>query len=279
MLISFDYEVSSAYQKVEVIRTKLQVQNTNIVAILNNISSAIFSVDGDGKIQSDYSLYLKNVLDNQNLEGMHHIETIFHHSYLSVDEIQQLDAILMSSIGEDPLSFYANQESLPKKAQFRLGSEEKVFELDFDTICNGDLVEKILINLHDVTDIVGLTEKSRKQEDTINKISQLAFLPRSKILNFFKNADILLENTLSHIQQRKVVLLDVIFMELHTLKGLARSLKLTGLSSFVHEAEMRLAHLKTQNTSQNWDALNGAYTDIEEEKIQLESIANEYLGI
>ena len=250
-LLVFDQQVSEAYQRVSQVNDIISEQNRNITAILRNISSGIFSINEDGKIQAEYSNYLAEKFQISDLQDQNYLKAIFSLSDLSDDETSQLNTILLGSIDCDPLQFYANEYSLPNELSFQLPDSEsrRIFEVYYDTIVANDVVKRILINLKDVTLSRELQKRAEERNAKLKKVFQILEIGEMKADVFFRSAhqivsrcheQIRLWNEKSHI---------IVFESLHTLKGNARNLGLTDISALTHKAEEYLITIEDTPTA------------------------------
>lgn len=271
-IMLFDSQVRSAYDRVSEANREIRSKNLHIEAILNSISSGIFSINEKGIIQDECSDYLKNCLDEQSLAGSHYLDTIFRYARLNQDQVKSIDTILISAIGEDPIQFFANEESLPKEISFDLEGEERLFEFSFDTILLDGIVKEILINLKDVTEQRMIQKLSEKREEETLKIARLATLPPNRIRAFFIDASMMIEKIKESQDSKNKELLRV----LHTIKGNARNLGLNDLAELAHLSEEIAIEVEAQVNDEKFSKALGALISAVNE---YEELIQKHLGI
>lgn len=116
-------------------------------------------------------------------------------------------------------------------------------------------VEKVLVSIRDVTKLRRLEAQARRQEEDMKVIMELIQIPEDRFHRF-------VDKTLAYLQENRTILqegrqapADVIkrlFVNMHTIKGAARTYYLGALSSVSHEAEQYYAAL--QKGEALWDS-------------------------
>ena len=143
---------------------KVEEKTRDTKAILYNLTQGIFSLKDRGDdivISGDYSPYLETIVDRKELSDQDAFLNIFDRTDLSREKRDSLRAILDTSIGEDEIQWDAVNYSLPTEVRI----DQKICEISWDKIIKGDLIEKILVTMRDVTSLREAEEKTKRTEE------------------------------------------------------------------------------------------------------------------
>ena len=271
----FDKKVSAAYDKVNLINAAVEKKNQHIEAILSSISTGIFSIDEKGIVQTECSRYLLQQFSEEKVIKNHYIDAIFKYSNLSRDQIKMMDTILMSSIGENLMQFFANETNLPQNMVLTLQGQEYLTEITYDPLLHDEIIRGILINIKDVTAQRELQKMSRLRERQSEKVAKLAMLPVLQVKAFLRSAEsqideISLYTAAPHPTGDRSKMLRA----LHTLKGNVRAIGLLDIAELAHIAEDSFAN-SNQAPPDGQASLQALIVAIEEYR----DLARDYLGL
>ncbi|HYX34666.1 MAG TPA: ATP-binding protein [Oligoflexus sp.] len=239
-----------------------------INALLDNIKTGIFSISDPIRLTIDRrrSKGLELVL-NADPKLAYTLDTLlFEKSRLSPDRIDIIRASLSGSIGENVLSFEINAEHLPKELAVDVRGKTRTIELDWSTILGTDntTVLRILVSCRDVTELRDSQKSSEAQQRELGMIQQLIAVPHLRFLRFVGAVKRALEENRQILEasseQDNLGLkrsLRMVFINLHTIKGAARTLDLQEISSSIHAAEDLLTTMMTQGFDRNILLENG----------------------
>lgn len=261
----------------------VEEKTRDIRSIMKHIPLGIFMIKPDLKIHKDHSHYIKEIFDHSDLESQDAMELIFSASNLSSDAKNQAINAIQSALGEELINFEVNCHALPLEIHRQDKSgETKIFDLTWNCILDtSEKVDKILVTMRDVTDWRKLQEQAKDQQEELEFIGEILRVPSSRFLRFIRTChDLIQENKkLIHSQEKNFEILKLLFINMHTIKGAARSLYLKKMTSVFHDVEQYYAHLQ-KNMSATWDVAKMEKDLDQAQRIVLfyENIAKEKLG-
>ncbi len=237
-------------QKVKERTVQLAEKNRDIRTILANIKQGILTITPDLSVHPEYSQFVESILETKSIANQPVMNLIFDQSDLSSDKKDQVHGALDFSIQQDLLCFESNGGSLVRECRRkRSNGEEQFLELDWDPIINADdLVEKIMLTVRDVTEVRKLRDHAEKNQKVLTMLSQILNAGSDRFQAFIKNSSTILNKAAELIKQAgpdDQELVNTAYRHLHTVKGNARSLALTELTSLVHECESILVHMRS----------------------------------
>lgn len=252
---------ATAFRNSERLGQELQVevdrQTRDIRSILEGIKQGILTIiDRKAPIGRHHSQYLNELVVKKNVESMNIDELLFHRSSLSSDELNRIHACLDMSLKSDELNFEVNQHTLPRELPYKsFDGLEKVLNIDWNPVVDEEgCVEKILVTIRDVTELRALELENRKQEEDIRIFTELVKIPEDRFQRFVKKTLSYLQDNRQLIQLNSSLKKDVIrrlFINMHTIKGAARTYLLKALSDASHEVEQYYSRLEKGTGS--WD--------------------------
>jgi HPt (histidine-containing phosphotransfer) domain-containing protein len=235
----------------KVLQLEVDRQTREIKSIMQSIELGIFTVvDEDLRIGDQFSTHLKTLTQRDDIQGRSLDTILFANAKLTSDKRDQALSVLRSSINSDLLNFEMNTHCLPQELIIQVSGSggEQVWELDWTPIVNKqDIIEKVLVCVRDVTDILRLKEKARDQESHLAIINELILVAEDRFSRFLSTSQTLIrENQVlldTHSAESQTVLRQL-FMNMHTLKGMARTYHFAALSAAAHHAEQCLSELQ-----------------------------------
>src|SRR5690606_6862754 len=87
-------------------------------------------------------------------------------------------------IGEDQINFSFNEHLLVKEYEAVLGGNNKTLSLDWNPICENNVVIKLMVSVRDVTELKRMEKESSIQKRELAFIGQLVKVPRHKFQHF-----------------------------------------------------------------------------------------------
>ena len=242
----------------------------DICSIMKHIDIGILAMTRPGfAIARDYSVHLKEIFAQNELAGMDACDLLFSRSSVSADEISQATAAIDCCLNEHEIAFETNKHCLPRELIFQRSEEDRrILELTWNAITNDEaMVEKILVTIKDVTELRILEEESHDRKEELELISELLDVSSEVYGRFTTNArDLMAENRKlldsQSIRLKDLSTLKVMFINVHTVKGAARSLYFKKMTKVFHEVEQYFADLQ-QNPAKPWN-LDKMYCDLNE---------------
>ncbi len=245
--LAADLNVANATLKdhIENVEAIVEEKTRDIKSMLANIPQGIFMISAkDGLIMPDYSVHLASILGTKAISGRGVRDILLSRSDLSFDQIDQTETVLLSSLGYDSLNFEANQALLAKELLLNLPQGSKILELEWNPICDeNDVVEKILVTLRDVTQIRELERQREQQQRELEAIGKVLQVPSDKFNNFLATCEDFMGSctqTLDNEPTLQLKSIHKVFMNIHTMKGMARTFHLDDLATALHEFESQL---------------------------------------
>jgi signal transduction histidine kinase len=234
---------------------KVEEKTRDIMAIMKNIKLGIFAIQKETfSIHKDYSQHLEEMLHQTHLHNRPALPLLFQNSNLSEDEKQQAESALDTSLGEDELAFETNAHCLPREVHYKAPHPEQTFELDWNPMTNqAGEVERVLVTCKDVTEIRRYQKEAEHRQKELNFIAELINISQEKFSKFSASAHHFIEENkrLLGSANETAEVLKILFINMHTMKGAARSLGLKEMTNTVHEAENTLTLL--QKGEHGWD--------------------------
>ncbi|MDQ3233732.1 MAG: ATP-binding protein, partial [Pseudobdellovibrionaceae bacterium] len=295
--------VKTSEHKIRGLSEELKREHQNVLALNNNLERlvdektrdirtmmehiplGVFMITADRRIHKDHSRRLSHIFPQQDPETSEAIDFLFARSTLGSDERNQASACIQGTLGDDALNFETNAHLLPLELKQEFPNGTKYFDLTWNVIENAEaVVDKILVTIRDVTDLRRLQERSRDQQEELEFIGEILRVPSPRFLRFLRSCrDFIQENEnlirSQAIEKRNLEALKLLFVNMHTVKGSARSLYLKKMSQVFHEVEQYYAHLQKHEHAE-WDVVKMAKDLSDAKKIVdlYEKIAKEKLG-
>jgi chemotaxis protein histidine kinase CheA len=118
-------------------------------------------------------------------------------------------------------------------------------------------VDELLVTVRDVTELRSLEHEARDKQEELQFIHELINVPAPTFHRFisncreFMNENRRLINT-GHVQQKDMEVLKILFINMHTMKGAARSLYFKKMTRIFHDVEQYYALLQKEPKA-TWD--------------------------
>lgn len=252
--VGFFYKKSLEYRgQLERQALALREQFILVSNILNHMKQAIFAIDCNKRVVAPVSLYTGTIFPKQ-IEGLH-INALFFNEKERTEVCTQMNSALDLVFGEDELSWQMLRSNLPPELDLKVGTSDRRMKLSYNDMrsSEGDL-EKVLLVVEDVTELRMLessfqkADEARKREMTL--VQQIFRREVQELGSFFRNTARLLSEISSIFEGKQqegertnsqFILSEEemakILRHFHTIKGNARALGFSVLSSVVHECE------------------------------------------
>ena len=240
-------------------RTAQLSQKTNdINAMLQNMSLGVCTVVPGNELHPEYSNHLRTIFGVDEVAGRNLINCLFDRSDLGVDSKDQISVALGAIIGEAAMMFDLNGHLLPRETVLQGEGAPKTVQLDWSPIVGeAQTVEKVLLIAQDVTHMRELERASAQQQAELEIISKIIAIAAGKFNDFVDSATKfiagnrdLLRHAAGARDAEKIALL---FRNMHTIKGNARTYDLRLVTDAAHAAEQTYDRLRKDPTAV-WDA-------------------------
>lgn len=242
-VVAFNAMIEKIQQSNEEIRQK----TADIHAMLHYIPQGILTLESGGIIHPEYSEHLKTVLETSDIAGRDVMHVVFDGSGLGVDALNQMETAISACIGEDEMNFEFNAHLLPLEIDKTMpDGRTKVLDLNWSPITDETgTTLRLLLCLRDVTDLRVLAKAADAQKKELALIGEILAVRQEKFQEFMGSAkEFIAENEALIIaaagtEARRKEAIAVLFRNMHTIKGNARTYGLLQLTDVVHQAEER----------------------------------------
>jgi HPt (histidine-containing phosphotransfer) domain-containing protein len=232
----------------------------DIRSILAHIQLGIFAIQPERfQIHKDHSQHMREIFEVDDISRLSACDLLFARSQLTSDETSQAVSALQASLGENALVFQLNSHCLPQEIHYQGPSGRvKLLELSWHPVIDqDDCIEKILVTVRDVTQLRALEEEAQDKKEELQFISELLNISAEAFRQFMQNADDFMKENRKlinsqSIQFKDMEVLKVLFINMHTMKGAARSLYLKKMTRVFHDVEQYYAQLQSAPDA-HWD--------------------------
>jgi HPt (histidine-containing phosphotransfer) domain-containing protein/PAS domain-containing protein len=243
----------------EDLERRVEEKTRDIRSILEHIQLGIFAITGPGRsIHKDHSRYLGTLFRRKEFTGLDAAELLFENSHLSSDERSQATQALDAMLGEPALAFELNCAALPLETLYTEQGTTRIVDLNWHPVIDShDTIEKILVTSRDVTHLRALEDDANDRKEELQFIQELLNVTPEAFHRFLQNCQEFMAENRKLVNSRSIALRDmealkVLFINMHTLKGAARSLYLKKITRIFHDVEEYYAVLQ-KDPSAHWD--------------------------
>jgi PAS domain-containing protein/HPt (histidine-containing phosphotransfer) domain-containing protein len=244
------------------LRHEVEHQTAEIRSLMENVPQGIFILRSDLCIQGNYSLYLERLLGLDDLAGRSGLDVLFEGCDQSSEQKSMAMSALIAALNEESLVWSFNESCLPRELRRRHSNGEiHILEIDWHPIINArDHIERVLVTVRNVTRVRELEAESRRRQVDFDILIEIIQAGRADVLRFLDQGRLYITRCQVLLNDDKESLDSIagkVFLHVHTLKGLARSLGLKTMTMQIHDLEQELSqHQKTK--WQNWSRRRGA---------------------
>ncbi len=237
-------------------RTAQLRQKTNdINAMLQNMPQGVLTVMNGGSIHPEYSAYLATILETSDIAERHVMELLFSGSSLGADSLSQVDAAIASVIGEDEMNYEFNSHLLATEFDKTMADGRvKSLALSWSPITDDSgNVDKLMLCVRDVTELKRLEAEANTRKRELQMIGEILAVSQEKFHEFIDSARAFIDENKRLIEQATARCEDninLLFRNMHTIKGNARTYGLLGLTNQVHVVEQSYDDLRKNNAAE-----------------------------
>ncbi|NVO06746.1 MAG: Hpt domain-containing protein [Rhodoferax sp.] len=257
-LMAFNLMVQKIQESTELVKQK----TADIHAMLQNIPQGILTIESGNRIHPEYSQYLESILETRDIAGRDLMELLFSGSQCNADQLSQIEAAVSACIGEDDMNFGFNAHLLATEITRKLpDGRSKILDLNWSPIADETgTTQRVLLCVRDVTALRALEAEAQGQKRELGIIGEILAVKQEKFFEFVHgaaefledNRRILSETDADEPQAERAALINLLFRNMHTIKGNARTYGLLHLTHVVHEAEQGYDSLR-KNLAAAWD--------------------------
>ena len=254
-IAAFNTMIGQIQASDELVRQK----SADIQAMLHYIPQGILTIEAGGTVHPEFSQYLRSVLETEDIAGRPVMDLVFSGSNLGADALSQVETTLGACISEDAMNFAFNAHLLPLEIVKALpNGRSKVLDLNWSPITDEhDTTLRVLLCVRDVTELRALAQAASAQKQELALIGEILAVGQEKFEDFAGSArqflrdnETLIRNAPDDATERADTV-GLLFRNMHTIKGNARTYGLLHLTHGVHQAEQRYDHLR--KAPQRWD--------------------------
>lgn len=236
---------------------QLRQKTNDIVTMLQNMPQGILTVIDGAVIHPEYSAYLEQIFESKEIAGKNLMDLVFSETNLGSDILSQVQAIPGACIGEDKMNFDFNSHLMVTELDKTMPSGKvKSLELSWSPICNDqDVCEKLMLCVRDVTELKGLAAQANQQRQELEMIGEILSVNQEKFHQFIDSSVQFTEENRAIIEKmngKDQDAIAVLFRNMHTIKGNARTYGLLRLTNTVHETEQTYDNLR-KDPDTEWD--------------------------
>jgi signal transduction histidine kinase len=228
-------------------------------------------------VHPEYSAYLETILETTDIADRNVMELLFAHTNLGADPLSQVDAAISSCIGEDEMNFSFNSHLLASEFDITMPDERvKSLALSWSPIVDDDgVVGKLMLCVRDVSELKLLEAEANTRKRELQVIGEILAVSQEKFHQFVASSRNFLEENLHLIEQtteKSEDNINLLFRNMHTIKGNARTYGLLGLTNFVHVAEQSYDDMR-KDAELPWDQAK-LLAELDSVKVMIETYSN-----
>jgi HPt (histidine-containing phosphotransfer) domain-containing protein/HAMP domain-containing protein len=235
--------------------TQLVKQKTaDIHALLHSIPQGILTVDTANRVHPEYSAYLESILETRDIAGRLLMDVVFSNTQCSTDILSQIETACSACIGEDAMNFEFNSHLFPREIVKKVANgQDKVLDMNWSPISDeAGTTLRMLLCIRDVTELRALELEATAQKRELAMIGEILAVQQEKFHSFVESSVHFLAENRTLLQDASTLLsadrradtIGVLFRNMHTIKGNARTYGLLHLTHEVHDAEQSYDDLR-----------------------------------
>ena len=233
---------------------EVKFKTKDIQSILDSIPQGILTICEDENIDRNYSLHLEEILGHKSISGRGIDEVLFAASDLTTEKRAMALTSIRTAIGEYSFNFDVNIDHLPTELVYRYKNREKSLSCTWSAVSNEEeIVYKILLAIRDVTELKAFEEENRLQKREMNMIEEIIDVERRKFFYFIQESQGFVDRSVGISREQRSnpeELWRLLFIEMHTLKGIARSHGFKQISNLIHLIEDHIQKAISDRTDQ-----------------------------
>lgn len=280
-------------QEVEERNKLLRGEVKKVSDLLNNMRQAVFSVGPDGMIVAPVSKFADHVF-GRALAGTNMYDAVYPELDQKGEEYDNLKSAMIGVYGEGELQWDLMESSFPRRALIYLPGAKKtednlrVLKIAVGPIWNDtNVLERIMFIVEDVTEVEKLERKMAEEKAKANRnmqiIQEMVGVGRPQLSDFLARTTDAMHETRKLMEAGGTPDLDLLFRELHTVKGNARGYKFGLISAAAHRVESLIAACRGGNAAAEWssrkdEVLNEMHA-LQDQIAEYVNLAQRILGI
>ncbi|HYX36331.1 MAG TPA: ATP-binding protein [Oligoflexus sp.] len=267
------YVVQRQSRELRASREVIESSRQDMRSILDNIKIGVFSISDPlhFRVDPERSKSLQNVLGADPGEDYTIDSLLLDHSNLDRNRIDTIHSCLAGAIGENAVNFEMNSEQFPSELVVHVGGQRRIIDLDWSVTLksDGETVQRVLVSCRDATDLRAYQEASMVQRRELGLIEELMQIPHERFLLFCASVRKAVEEnrqilgTIAGMERSWLErALKMIFINLHTIKGGARTLGFKELALSIHQAEGVVIQIRAGSLPLDTESLLKDFSEI-----------------
>jgi len=242
-IMAFNAMIEKIQESSELIKQK----TADIQAMLHYIPQGILTLVQGGKVHPEYSSYLESILETKDIADKNFMDLIFANTQCGSDTLSQVETAVSACIGEDTMNFEFNSHLMVHEiVKTFADGRQKVLDLSWSPITDeSDTVVRLMLCVWDVTELRQLELQAAEQKREMSMIGEILGINQEKFHSFAESASKFLEENTALLAKAGAQpttathadTIAVLFRNMHTIKGNARTYGLLHLTNLLHEAE------------------------------------------
>ena len=220
--------------------------------IMDTVTTGLFLLDKDLNIGSQYSKQLESLIGQKNVGGKNLLDVLA--GFIDTKDLNTTNDFVARLYNPRTKERLIASLNPLIRQKVHVDGNERFLDFNFRRVYHGKAITRVLANVEDVTDAVLLEQKmeqEREQNDVRLEMLSTILQADCDSLNDFIN------NTKQRIQSINSVLkvqdesgmslyekVNAIYREVHSMKGEASALKLSGFTNMAENFEANLNRLK-----------------------------------
>ena len=249
-IMAFNVMLEKTQESSEMVKQK----TADIQAMLHNIPQGILTLTYGNIVHPEYSSYLETILETKDIANRNIMDLLFANTTLGSDVVSQIETACSSCIGEDSMNFEFNAHLMVHEMQMRFpDGRTKIIDLNWSPITDeNDITVRMMLCIWDVTELRALEHEANEQKRELAMIGEILAVQQEKFYGFIESSRQFIAENRQLIQgvdaefsaavDPQVVKL--LFRNMHTIKGNARTYGLMQLTNLVHETEQAYDDLR-----------------------------------
>ncbi|MFT3857879.1 MAG: Hpt domain-containing protein [Aquabacterium sp.] len=259
-------------ERTEQLREKTQ----DIHSMMQNMPQGVLTITSSNQVHPEYSAYLETILETQDIAGKSLMELLFTGTNLGTDALSQVETAAAACVGEDVMNFEFNSHLMVTELDKKMpDGRTKSLELSWSPICDDkDTVEKLMVCVRDVTELKRLELAASEQKRELDIIGEILGVTQEKFSDFVDSALKFIEDNrhiISTTRAKNAEAINLLFRNMHTIKGNARTYGFLNMTNLVHETEQAYDDLR-KNDEAVWQP-EALLTQLDQVKVLVEEYA------
>jgi hypothetical protein len=231
---------------------KVEERTAEINALLQHIPQGVLSIGPQGMIEGNFSAQLPDVLGHADIRQKSFKEVFLDLCDMSADQRDQCWQTIQASIQESALNFEINSDKFPQEIWYVYQDKRKLIKLTWNAELDAqETVRGILVTMLDISQEYEARRELEEKNKDLAIIRELIDAGVKKSLQFFSTARQLLQENQLYLTagDLNIDTVKILFVNMHTVKGAARTLQFKDLSAALHECESPYAAIIKQGAS------------------------------